>query len=253
MHTDDDLAQARDEAFHAGHEAALVAARELEERQIKELFQTIGQRIEDLTATRADDNQRLAVQATDVAVSICRKLLPELSRRHAMTEIEGLIGDCLASMPDEPRIVVRVADALVDQLQRRIDTIANGFAGKLVLLGDDEMADTDCAVVWADGGTERNLARLWREVENALARLGVGKEVAPPASDNAEPPSAEAERRDPTPSADEPAPDSPADETLVGEPFDAQTADATNPITDPHATAMPEDTPDVLPAAATTP
>lgn len=180
-HTDEDLDKARDEAFHAGHEAALVAARELEERQIKELFEVISQRVDALTATRAEDSQQLAAQATDVAIAICRKILPELARRHAMAEIEALIGDCLASMPEEPRIVVRVADQLVDQLQQRVDAITNGFEGKLVLFGDDEMAETDCAVVWADGGTERNLARLWQDLEQSLARLGVGSSVVAPA------------------------------------------------------------------------
>ena len=170
-HTDEDVARAREEAFQAGHEAALVAAREIEERRIKEVFEAMAQRVEGLCATRATDNDKLAGEATKVALAICRKVLPEMARRHALTEIEGLIGDCLAEMPEEPRIVVRVADQTVDRLQQHADKYAKGFDGKLVLLGDDEMADTDCAVVWADGGTERNLDRLWQDIDGAIKRI----------------------------------------------------------------------------------
>jgi flagellar assembly protein FliH len=169
-HTDEDVERAREAAFQAGHEAALVAAREIEERRIKEMFATISKRIDGLCATRAADNELLAGRATQVAVAICRKILPAMARRHALTEIEGLIGDCIAEMPEEPRIVVRVADELVDRLQQRMATYANGFEGRLVLLGDDAISETDCAVVWADGGTERNLDRLWRDIDAAIAR-----------------------------------------------------------------------------------
>ena len=170
-HTDEDLESAREEAFHAGHEAALVEARQIEELRIKELFETMAQQIDALSGTRAAENDRIAGQATDVALAICRKVLPEMARRHALTEIESLISNCLAEMPEEPRIVVRVADQKVDQLQTRIGNFSKGFDGKLVLLGDDEIADTDCAVVWADGGTERNLDRLWQDIDTAIGRL----------------------------------------------------------------------------------
>jgi flagellar assembly protein FliH len=51
-----------------------------------------------------------------------------------------------------------------------VSAYAAGFDGKLVLLGDDEMALTDCRVDWPDGGTERNLDRLWRDIDDAIAR-----------------------------------------------------------------------------------
>jgi flagellar assembly protein FliH len=170
-HTDEQGELIREEAYRAGHTAALAEARNLEESRIKDMLNMMGRHIATLSKTREADIQSIAEQVTDVALAICRKVLPELSRQHALTEIEGLIRACLAEMPEEPRIVVRVADGTVDQLQQRISGLANGFAGKLVLLGDDELAPPDCVVLWADGGTERNLERLWQDIDSATARL----------------------------------------------------------------------------------
>jgi flagellar assembly protein FliH len=187
-HTDEQVEQVRADAFQAGHEAALVEARRIEERRIAEIFSAMALRIDELCETRAADTGALARQATEVAVAICRKVMPEMARRNALSEVEGMIGECLAAMPEEPRIVVRVADGTVDRLQARIAEFAGGFGGKLVLLGDDEMPVTDCAVVWADGGTERNLDRLWQEIDAAVERMLASSLAADGAASTADEP-----------------------------------------------------------------
>ena len=45
-----------------------------------------------------------------------------------------------------------------------------GFPGKLIILVDDELGQSDCRVEWADGGAERDTARTWREIEATLDR-----------------------------------------------------------------------------------
>jgi flagellar assembly protein FliH len=58
-------------------------------------------------------------------------------------------------------------------LSEKIDTIATrrGFAGKVVLLAETSVAPGDCRIEWADGGVERDSARLWRDIDLAVARL----------------------------------------------------------------------------------
>ena len=46
---------------------------------------------------------------------------------------------------------------------------STGFPGKLVILGDESLAGSDCRVEWADGGAERDTARTWQEIEAAVA------------------------------------------------------------------------------------
>ncbi len=105
-------------------------------------------------------------------MQLLRRLFPALTRRHGTKEIEAVIQDSLDRLRDEPRVVVRVADGRLDALKERIDalTAKAGFDGKVVLLADEEIADGDVRVEWADGGAERDSERLWREIEKAVQR-----------------------------------------------------------------------------------
>jgi flagellar assembly protein FliH len=60
----------------------------------------------------------------------------------------------------------------MDALQEKLGQIstANGFEGRVVLIADDEMGESDCRVEWADGGVEREAGRIWRSIEDALTR-----------------------------------------------------------------------------------
>jgi flagellar assembly protein FliH len=57
-------------------------------------------------------------------------------------------------------------------MRERLNAIAqsHGFAGKFVLLVDESLGPADGRLEWADGGAERNLARIARELDAALAR-----------------------------------------------------------------------------------
>lgn len=171
VHTEDDMAAARAEAFAAGREEALNEQRESEEQRIAALLTAMSAQIENLCADRAATDDEIARDSGALAVSICRKILPGLAAQNALREIESLVMRTIAEMTEEPRLVIRVADSRLDALQTRLERMSSGFPGKLVLLGDDELAENDCAVLWADGGTERNLDRLWSEIGEITAGL----------------------------------------------------------------------------------
>ena len=75
-------------------------------------------------------------------------------------------------MKQEPRLVAYVHSARLDALQERLAQLSasSGFEGRVVLIGDDEMGQSDCRVEWADGGVEREAGRIWRAIEEALTR-----------------------------------------------------------------------------------
>lgn len=171
IYSEQDMAAAKSEAFEAGRNDMLAEQRNFEEQRIAEILTRLGDCVQDLRDNRAADLDAISSQAGDMALAICRKVLPTLSAQNALTEIEGLIMRNIVEMQDEPRLVVRVSDTKVEDLQARFERIAGGFEGSLVLLGDDELAETDCALLWADGGAERNLDRLWAELETALAAI----------------------------------------------------------------------------------
>jgi flagellar assembly protein FliH len=82
-------------------------------------------------------------------------------------------------------VVVRAHDRVIATLQTRIDGMAAscGFQGKIMLFPDDQLNDTDCRVEWADGGAERNLDDMWKQIDAALQRMMDGEAATPPQSD----------------------------------------------------------------------
>jgi len=182
VHTDEDLAAARAQSFAEGRAAMQAEHEAADEQEIFTLLTQLAENVEELRAQRGAELDTAGAQAGELALTICRKILPTLSAQNAMTEIEGLIVRTIAEMQDEPRLVVRVADAKVEDLQSRFERMAGAFEGSLVLLGDDELAQTDCSLLWADGGTERKLDRLWAELDSAVSAITDTRTQPMPAS-----------------------------------------------------------------------
>ena len=95
---------------------------------------------------------------------------------HSSADPTGVVGLARVVKAAEPRIVVRVPDALVDALKPRIDRAAEraGYPGRVILLGDPAMSDAQSRIEWADGGVERDPARVWAEIDAVLQRHVAG-------------------------------------------------------------------------------
>ncbi|NIR46314.1 MAG: flagellar assembly protein FliH, partial [Gemmatimonadetes bacterium] len=135
-------------------------------------LEVIAERLQTVERTHAEAQTLAQEAAARLALTIARKVLPELSRQNALTEIEGLVRECLTELQDEPRVVVRVHDAMLDPLRQRLDrvTSATGYTGKVVLLTSQTLDEIDCRVEWADGGAERNTEGLWQEIDRVIER-----------------------------------------------------------------------------------
>src|SRR3546814_7448543 len=79
----------------------------------------------------------------EAALTVVRKLFPQLARTHGLDELHTVVEQCLERLRDEPRVVIRCADADLDALQARAEQAAarSGFEGKLVFLADERLAD----------------------------------------------------------------------------------------------------------------
>jgi flagellar assembly protein FliH len=168
-----ELEAARLKATAEGHAAGLAEANAAIEQRAAAALAALANGVAALTAARATLAAEMQARAAAVIRAIAQKVAPVLCRREPLAEIEALLRDCLGEQRDEPRIVLRVADALFEPMQRRLDDLAaaEGFAGKLVLLADPAMGPGDCRVEWADGGAERNIRRLLTDIDAALARF----------------------------------------------------------------------------------
>ncbi|MCP2775327.1 hypothetical protein, partial [Salmonella enterica] len=79
---------------------------------------------------------------------VARKLSAELIAAEPLAEITALVADCFRHLVATPHLVVRISDTLYEAARERIELLArqSGFAGRLVLLADPEIAGGDCKI-----------------------------------------------------------------------------------------------------------
>jgi flagellar assembly protein FliH len=177
-----DMAAAKEAAFQQG----LVEGRAAAAKEVNEQQATILQHIEQLLGRLAGDllksfgQQRQA--ATDIALTIARKLVPEYVKKHGLQELTSAVEHCVVDMIHEPRLVLRVPDAQFDFMSKEVTGMAErlGYAGKLIVLADNTLGEHDCRIEWPDGGMEKNMSFTWSEIERQVARHGPVSPVAAP-------------------------------------------------------------------------
>lgn len=159
------------EGYAAGRDQALIEAAQAAATKTADSLACLAR--DSATLLAASDETAVATERRAIAAlrAIIAKLLPALAARDPLAEIETLARQCLHEAIDEPRIVLRVPPALYDGLREHLAPLAGatGFAGRIVLLADDGIADGDARAEWADGGAERDLARQLQQIDAILA------------------------------------------------------------------------------------
>ena len=172
LYTEENLAAARGEAQRIGFAAGKLEAMGEIENVAANTLENIAAAIGDLGARHEQAVLALNQEAAQMAMVIAGKLAPALLQKQPLYEIRSLVTECLELVPNEPRIVVRIAESLVQFLAEDIDQLAvsGGFQGSVVLLGEADLDGADCRVEWADGGAERNVDALFQKIETAVSR-----------------------------------------------------------------------------------
>ncbi len=165
-----ELAQARADGLTEGHAAGLAEGRTETERLAAQTIGRVSERLSEIADTVRTHRDSVTHDATAVASAIIGKVAPELIRRGTLDSIAAAISGCLAELAEEPRIVVRVCDDVLDAVQARIAPMvdASGFSGDVVVIAEPALEASDCTVEWADGGIRHDPSRVWRDIEEIL-------------------------------------------------------------------------------------
>ncbi|MCP5372610.1 MAG: hypothetical protein H6907_12840 [Hyphomicrobiales bacterium] len=198
-----DLDAARTQGMADGREEALRESAQAVAQRIDQTLAALGERLDALFAARDAADRRAEEQAVAVAVGIARKVLPAMNARNALDEVERLARSVLDHIAEAETVRVEVHADLADEVGRRIDALAaaRGHMGRVTMIGTPDLAPGDCRIDWGDGGAERDVAALWRRIDEILERnLG----LTPPDTEPAAEAAPDTDDSDDTPGGDGP-------------------------------------------------
>lgn len=168
--SEDDVAAARAQGFVDGRNEGISEMQAAIDQRIGALLDGMAAQLGQLGDAQRAAAAEIERRTVGVAAAIMKKLVPPMAREHAEDAIETLIRECLPKVMDEPRIVIRVHAAVLEELREKVDTLAgkSGFPGDIILLGDDGLSEADCRVEWADGGAEKSSDSIWTAIDDAV-------------------------------------------------------------------------------------
>jgi flagellar assembly protein FliH len=173
-----DLAAARAEGFEDGKQAGLAESNASVENAAAEALSRIAEQLASLGPACQAGLDRCRHETVGIAQAVARRTVERSARETALQVIENVLGDVLGRVIDEPRVVIRVHNDLLDPLQQRMYSVTDkcGFPGSVILLAEPGLQRPDCRIEWADGGAEFSNEAILAEIDALIDRYlaGVG-------------------------------------------------------------------------------
>ena len=155
------------EGFAGGEQSTTAAAAQAMSAAANTIADLASDMLRSLDQTRNDARR----EAVDLATTVGRKLASALIALQPAAELEALLVECLASLDGVPHLVIRCHPDLADAMQAiataRIAT--SGFAGRLIVMGDPEIATGDGRIEWSEGGLVRDVAAVSADIDTRIA------------------------------------------------------------------------------------
>ncbi len=122
-----------------------------------------------LKTVDAADRQSRA-DGVELARAIGLKLAATLVAQKPEAELDALIEECLNSLERAPHLVVRCHPDLTDAIKTITEKhmAAAGYTGRLIVLGEPEIAPGDGRLEWAEGGLVRDMGAILSEIDRIV-------------------------------------------------------------------------------------
>ncbi|MEJ8472728.1 FliH/SctL family protein [Roseibium algae] len=164
------LATAKKQAFEAGRAEALSDLVGTQEKLLTDEVQRLVQVCMNVVGQLDEVQAKQEKDAVGLAFLVARRLCAHLLARQPLAETVALVTECLGPLRRAPHLVIRVNEKDVEGLKKRVDPIVDekGFEGRLVILGEADLARGDCQIEWADGGILRNRKALEKQIDGSI-------------------------------------------------------------------------------------
>ncbi|WP_417308392.1 flagellar assembly protein FliH [Devosia sp.] len=183
--TESDLAKRVEEARQEGYQRGLAegeaTATARSAQQLVMAGEDLARQVTSMAAALDDQRRADMADAIDLAVAVGRKLAGTLIAAQPQAEIAALVGECMGSLDGVPHLAIRcapdLAEAVRDAATSTMD--ASGFSGRLVVLGDPEIAAGDARIEWVDGGVVRDHTKLQTRIDACIDSFCEARGISP--------------------------------------------------------------------------
>ncbi|MBN9445693.1 MAG: flagellar assembly protein FliH [Bosea sp.] len=160
------LDAARAEGFHSG----LDQARREADHQTGTLLSQLVRSCEQLLAQQDARLAAIEEQAAHLAVAVARGLAGAALADKPLVQLLAAVRECLGHARLAPHLVIHVHESLVETVEGRLGGLARetGFAGRIVVLGEPDIAPGDGRIEWADGGLAIDRSQQDDAIEAAI-------------------------------------------------------------------------------------
>lgn len=165
-----DLAEAVAQAHARGLQEGRAEAQGQAEARLADALTRLGLAAAGLLAQADERDAERDLQAAEIAALVAGRIAGQAIEANPLATIGEAARTALQHLRGVPHLVVRVGEALVDETETLVKRLARerGFEGRLVVIGEPELAPGDARIEWADGGVVRERARVEAAVHEAL-------------------------------------------------------------------------------------
>lgn len=174
----EELDEAKEQAFTQGklegqaegHKAAWDEAMHSIEKQTADGLELILEQLRALTPIAAETAEKSYAAAVELAMAVCRKVVPTLCKEHAADEIRLLLEKNFHFLKEEPKITVKLNPSMADAVKPYIAKLVKqeSFAGKVAVVRDESIPAGNCKIEWRHGGVERTAQDVLNQTEELL-------------------------------------------------------------------------------------
>lgn len=115
-------------------------------------------------------------ELSQLVMVMARKVAGDAMNAVPHAAVESMIAECLGMLVRQPKIILTlhpdIQPLIAERLQRALDQV--DAQCELMLNADDSMQLGEGKLEWQDGMAERNLTRLWSQIELKLSEIHFG-------------------------------------------------------------------------------
>jgi flagellar assembly protein FliH len=157
------------QGYARGYEAGRLAAAQEADKRLEAVLATLGTGVKATLADLDGREARVEAEALQFFKALAEKLAGQALAEYPLATITEAAEEAFRHLRGVPHLAVRVSETLVEQVDALLRKMARerGFEGRIIILGEEDIAPGDARIEWADGG----IVRERKDTEAALSAV----------------------------------------------------------------------------------